>query len=763
MARRVRAAAANGNVYLTSAAGVLKSTGASSDITAAGTPRALDPTLTLVNPGTAVLLADSASLPDQARAYRIVWCLRDANNNVVTGAPSSRVFVVNIAAGTRDVSIAVPIPPEITTSHFLQIYASAIVNNGTTTPPDDEMRLVQEYFPTSTDISNGSCTIVDIVPDAFRGADLYTNETQEGQARQNDRPPLCRDLAYFNNKMIGSNLTDPHRMPLQMVGTSGMTTQTITLGGVVYTAGTAESTTTGTFQVFKPGGGGYTDKGTQALNVEFTAKSLVNVINKYAATTSVYAWYESGYDDAPGKILVEERGVGGSAFVVICSAAAMGSSFSPSIPTSGSTYTSVADRRVNEIAISKPNQPEHMPRARRIKIGGGDEEIQRILALKSSLIIIKDRSIWRLTDAEPGEAPVLIDNTCGIAGRDSAAVLNNAVYMLSDQGFVCITENGIQIVGRPIEDKILPSLAATTDPHDSCVGVGFERERYYMCSVYDPVNDEVTCYRYSPISNGGRGAWTTRHINSNAFVVNGNRADSKPWFRDHAEESSTFVISSVDSNALTVTGTMTQGVDYDGYEPDEPSFGWKAYEGAGASGALQYLVTASSGTYPSLTLTLNTVSGLSASDTLTLFRPVSWKLEYAPITAKNPLELKGFHEVSVKAETCNAHAVDISFANELDTKDDPVQDDWEAQPAAVRVYVPRATGAEPSSTDTDFGATNSTNDFNPYNEIRTLVDPQRAQGSHLSVRLAGQVAEGFVAVKGLVVTVAPTASNRTRQ
>ena len=35
---------------------------------------------------------------------------------------------------------------------------------------------------------------------------------------------------------------------------------TITISGVVYTAGTAENTATGTFQVFKSGGGGFTDQ-----------------------------------------------------------------------------------------------------------------------------------------------------------------------------------------------------------------------------------------------------------------------------------------------------------------------------------------------------------------------------------------------------------------------------------------------------------------------------------------------------------------------
>ena len=153
MAHRIRAAAQNGNTYFTSASGVLKSTSASATFTRAGLPKCLDLTLTLSSAGTPTLLTDTGSSPtagaDQARGYRAVWCIRDANNNLIQGPPSSRFTITNTAGATRDVSIATNIPPEITTSHFLQLYATAIVDFGTTVDPGDEQRLVYEYFPTT--------------------------------------------------------------------------------------------------------------------------------------------------------------------------------------------------------------------------------------------------------------------------------------------------------------------------------------------------------------------------------------------------------------------------------------------------------------------------------------------------------------------------------------------------------------------------------------------------------------------------------------
>ncbi len=767
MARRIRAAAALGNVYFTTSKGIIKSTSSSADLMPASLPQCLDLVLTLTNSSPTLLTTG------YQRAYRGVLCLKDANNNLIQGSPSSRFLISNTTGGTRDVQAVIYLPPEITTSHFVQLYATTITL--TTVDPGDEQRLVLEYFPTSTDITNGYVTLADITPDAFRGADLYTNASQEGQANQNDRMPLGRDIAWFQNKLLVSNFTDKHEMSLQMLGTSGMVTQTITLGGVVYTAGTAETVSSGTFQVFKTGGGGYTDSGTQSLNVENTSKSLCKVINQYAANTTLYAFYESGVDDSPGRIRIIERAIGGSQYTIICSASAMGSSFSPIIPTSGSTYASIADRRVNQIRVSKDGEPESMPRVRNIIVGGEDEEIQRIIPLRSSLIIIKDRSIWRLTEAEPGDAePVFLDNTCQISGRDSAAVLNNTVFMMSDQGFVAITDNGIQIVGRPTEHRVLAGLEKLNAPdHDTFVGIGHEQRRLYICAAWDAAANEATCYTFSPISNGGKGAWTRRRLNANAFAVLNNRLlyalnnsnghvlrqrasrrDAASWYRDYCEDSSTFTISSIDTSAGTATGVWSGYVDYDSFEADI-GYGWKLYDGTN-----QYLVLSSASA--NTVLTLNTTTSLTTG-AKTVYRPIPWTVEYAPI-AGNPLSMKYFGpDVLLKAETSNTYAIDFAYANQTDTKSDPVSDDWSAQPTADRAYVPLATGAEASSSSNDFGALATTNAFNPFNEVRTAVHQERVYGEHLSVRVSGGVAEGYVAIKGLLVGVTPLDTEKTRQ
>lgn len=759
MARRIRSAAARGGEFFTSSNGIVKSTSASADLQPAGLQQCLDITLALTNSSPTLLTTA------YQRAYRAVYCLRDADNNLIQGPPSSRFTISNTTGGTRDVSAVIRLTSDITTSHFIQLYASAITS--TSVDPGDELRQVLEYFPTSTDITNGYVTLADITPDAFRGADLYTNGSQDGIADANDPPPLGRDLCWFQNKLLVANYTDKHEMTMQLLGTTGMVAgQTLTIASVVYTVAAAEAVATGSFLLYTAG--------TQSVNVETTAKSLCKVINQYAANTSVYAFYDSGVDDAPGRIRIVERAIGGSQFYATSSATAIGNLFSPAIPTSGTTYASIADRRVNQIRVSEDGEPEHMPRYRNIIVGGEDEEIQRIIPLRSSVIVIKDHSIWRLTEAEPGDAsPVFLDNTVSISGRDSAAVLNNTVFMLSDQGFVAITDNGIQIVGRPTEHRVLAGLEKINAPdHDRFVAIGHEQRRFYICLAYDASAAENTCYVYSPIANGGKGAWYKRRINANAFAVLNNRLmyalnnanghvlrqrasrrDGASWYRDYCEDASTFTISSIDTAAGTCTGVWSGYVDFDAYETDI-GYGWKLYDGTN-----QYLVLSSASA--NTVLTLNTTTGL-AIGAKTVYRPVPWTIEFSPIAAQ-PLGSKQFGAVLAKVESSNAYAIDFAYANQSDTRADPVSDDWSAQPAADRVYVPVANGAESSSTSNDFGALATTSPFNPFNELRTYVHPERAIGSHLSIRMSGGVAEGYVGVKSVLIQTEDLETERTRQ
>ncbi len=134
MTWRIRAASRHGNTYFTSNRGIIKSTGAAAVFTLAGMPPCLDLTLSLTA-GTGTLLDDGVTVStdtEQGRGYRAVWCKRDANNNLIIGVPSARFWLNNNGGVVKNITVVTRLPPEITTEHFLQLYATEIMTDADT-------------------------------------------------------------------------------------------------------------------------------------------------------------------------------------------------------------------------------------------------------------------------------------------------------------------------------------------------------------------------------------------------------------------------------------------------------------------------------------------------------------------------------------------------------------------------------------------------------------------------------------------------------
>ena len=759
MTWRIQSFEMNGNKYFSSSKGVIKSTSASADLEPAGLPRALDMSYT-------VAAGTIFTASGQYRAYRHTWAIKDANNNLVVGDRSGRVIALSTGAN-QNATLTIRIPPQITTSHVYQVFATSI----STSDPGDEMVQIFEANPTTAQITAGTISYEDKIPDAFRnvGVPLYTNTSQEGGANGHTPPPLARTLCEFRGHAFYGNYTDPHRMTMQLVDAASLvaTTSTLTIGGVVYTADAAETITTGTFQKWTTG--------STLQNVDDTAKSLVRVINGYAANTTVYAYYVSTPDTAPGKILIEERGVGGSAFVAVANNSTCGNCFVPPIPTSGSAYTSIAERRRNRVRVSLQQQAEHVPIYRDIIIGAENDEIQRTIPLQDSVIVIKDRTIWRITgSAFEDFTATILDDTCSIAGRDSAAKLNNTVFMLSNQGFVAVGSQGVQIVGRPIENMILASVSTEDAPnHDTFVAVGHESQRLYICRATDPQTLDGfsnRAYVYNAITR----QWSRWIIDPQCMTVvndrllyglnnslghvlqeRNSRRDGDPFYRDFADESASFTVSSINTSSNTITGTFTAGVDYTSSEVashfSSINTGWKLYDGDN-----QYLVISASGS----TLTLNTTEGLSGTPTLTAYRPISMTIEWNPITGGNTGELKQWGNMTIRAETHDAYKITVNAANEYDTCSDPSSIAYSTLPTAIDVYVSNDQ-TKASANDNDFGATAGV--VVPHNVIVCGVPRERACGLQLQPRINSKVAEALFNVKSLVVTVRSVGSTKAHQ
>jgi hypothetical protein len=545
----MRSFEASNNLYVTTSAGVqVFSDISGSEARLAGAPRALNATYSLTG---------STGFLDNGNqcAYRSTIQRTDAQNNVITGYPSQRLWVANSAGAGRNVALTIYLPSECSAGDVIQVYRTEQITGTTSDGAGDEMGLIYQFQLASADISTGSITFTDSVVDDLRGATLYTSPSEDGILQANDRPPVCKDLCQYKTFMLYANTETKQRLNLTLVGTTALgfettadthsnttldnvanvtnlaigwkvegtgipagTTISNIVGSTITLSQAATATATGVDVQF------YTDKnitlsgasysfgsteitsgagspqvkvsvtGVAAVDIDLTARSLEYVVNRYTSNTSIYAYYTSGASDLPGALMFEERGLGANAFTVQASHASIQAMFYPQPPVSPSTTTqstSSKDVRKNAVYVSKSQQNEHVPALNYLPVGPSNKEILRIVALKDSVIVVKQEGVYRITgDTFTNMTVTLVDDTVICLAPDSVAKLSNQVFMLCNQGIVVVSENGVEVISRDIEPTILPILASTS-LSGATVGCGYESERSYFLSTLSAATDTV--------------------------------------------------------------------------------------------------------------------------------------------------------------------------------------------------------------------------------------------------------------------------------
>lgn len=496
---RMQFAQSNGNLYFTTSTGIKVLDNYAGPIYSTGMPRGLD------GVGSITGLSGFMNFDKQV-AYRIVWGSRDANNNLYLGTPSQRIVVTNPAAtaATRDVSLTFTIPSGITTSDFFQVYRSK-ESADDDTEPNDELQLVYEANPTGAEITAKSVTFTDSRPVSLMGASLYTNASQEGIAESNDEPPFAKDICTFKNYTFFLNVKTKQNISIKLLAASGsglVANDTITINGVTFTAKAAETIGSGFFKVFSTG--------SAAQNIADTAQSLVKVINQYTSNTTVYAYYISGYQDLPGQIQLVMRTLGDTTFNVAVSRATAWDI---------GTGTSTGDTYQNGIMWSKDGQPEHVPSAHLDFVGSKNFEGRRVLALRDSIFILKDDGVYRLTGSGGVWSIDPLDTSTRIIAPDSAVVVNNQIFALCDQGIVAISDIGVQVISRPIEDQIIGLISEDyTSLKTLSFGLAYETDRKYCLFTIASDSDNYPTQAF--VYNTFTQAWTTWLKDAKHAIVN---------------------------------------------------------------------------------------------------------------------------------------------------------------------------------------------------------------------------------------------------
>lgn len=258
---------------------------------------------------------------------------------------------------------------------------------------------------------------------------------------------------------------------------------------------------------------------TPSQQIDESARSLVNIINKNA-NDSVYAYYISGSTDLPGQILLEVRDIGTNTFSVTANDATTGDLFNPSLPPAvgASPVTGEPEIRPNRLYYAKLQQPAAVPLLNFIDVGPQDKEISRILALRESLFILKEDGVYRLTGLNGSYTVDLFDESTKIIAPDTAVVLNNQIYCLTNQGVAVISDTGVDIISQNLDNIIQVITSSNYDYRLTSFGVSYETDRAYWLFVPSITTDTVAtqAFRYNTFTQ----SWTNQPISKICGIVN---------------------------------------------------------------------------------------------------------------------------------------------------------------------------------------------------------------------------------------------------
>lgn len=263
---------------------------------------------------------------------------------------------------------------------------------------------------------------------------------------------------------------------------------------------------------------------TPAQQIDETARSLVNIINKNASE-SVSAFYISGPSDIPGQFLLEVRDIGTSTFSITANDATTGAQFNPPLPPAvgASAVVATAETKPNRLMYSKLQQPEAVPLLNFVDVGPEDQAISRILSLRESLFILKEDGIYRLTGLNGVFTVDLFDASTKIISPDTAVVLNNQIYCLTNQGVAVISDTGVDIISKRLDNVIQVLTSSNYNFKYTSFGVSYETDRSYTLWLPSVTTDTVAtqAYRY----NTAEDTWTRLTLAKTCGIVN--RGDDK--------------------------------------------------------------------------------------------------------------------------------------------------------------------------------------------------------------------------------------------
>jgi hypothetical protein len=408
----------------------------------------------------------------------------------------------------------------------VEVYRTDIVPQATfDTDPGTTLKKIASVTLTSGDIAFGSITVRDsTVPgplNVTEGEALYTNPGQQGALGANRYPEAAKCIATFKGFAFYGNITQRPQLIFKIKGGiawtnfTGWNTAAFRLSGagvrtVTGTVTNGSPTITGvsatdmlgvaigqwafsqpspwpngtTVQSFNVGAGTITmtnnaNAGAASANL-FDVLEIDGVTVLYSSTNqgTAQAIAQAGYelstsenvysnppDTGRQKLItyfVEPLRI--NTAVPMTVRATNGQNYDPVIPSFPAAAQSLAYTTYkNLLAWSKDSQPEHVPVPNNTFVGTG--EIIAMESTRDALWIFCTDGLFRLS-GDGGQWRIdTVDTTFVLASPRASCVLHETVFAYGNQGFVRITDAGVEQLSERIVGDLLPGAEYTETPN----------------------------------------------------------------------------------------------------------------------------------------------------------------------------------------------------------------------------------------------------------------------------------------------------------
>ncbi len=413
-----------------------------------------------------------------------------------------------------------------------------------------------------------------------------------------------------------------------------------------------EGVTNGTNPIFT------LDKVNGSVSVQLgnTAKGLVKAVNRDASSL-IYGNYISGITDTPGKMRFTAVGFTGAIYFD----SSAGSTFSPVLPSSFAAGDQVYSRNENQknaIYPSKFQEPEAAPAANAIFVGSRNAAILRSIALRNSVIVLKEDGVYKVTGDSPRNfTATLLDSTVICIAANSAAAANNTVYFLASEGGSAATDSSVEIITRKIENVIEP-VAGKANVATDTAGIGYDSNRTWRLSTIGPneTSRSVT-YLYNFLND----TWTQSDYlfkggvvgpSDTLFIIDGNGKILKE------RKSQTKIDFCGQNYALTVTSVASDRLSAVVTVSTAPVAGDVIVK----SDVINRIdtVTAGAGNY---TVSFVHETNLIAADVTILYKAITSRWDFAPMHGGAIGREKQFAQLQVHTRDNGVFKLTISFQN----------------------------------------------------------------------------------------------------